>query len=131
MANEDAGGRSSGVLDSLRNILRTLLAIAHTRLELLGTEFREEIARLGLMLLWGYVALFFVTLGGLLLVGALILALWEAHRILAFSVLGAIFLILGAAAAWAMLRVAHRKPRMFEASLDELERDHAGLTRKP
>lgn len=130
MGKENAGGSSSGVMDSLRNVLRTLLAILHTRLELLGIEFREELARLGLMLLWGYLALLFVTLGGLFLVGALVLALWETHRILAFSVLGAGFLVLGAAAGWAMLHMARRKPRMFEASLGELERDHADLTRK-
>ena len=39
-----------------------MVAIAHTRLELFGEELQEEITRLGSLLVWGYVALFFASL---------------------------------------------------------------------
>ena len=39
-------GHPLGIFDSLRQLLGTLAAIAQTRIELLGTEVEEQIARL-------------------------------------------------------------------------------------
>lgn len=123
--------RSGGVIDSLAGVARSLLAMLHTRLELLGVEFREEIVRLGSLLLWAYLAVFFATVGVLLVVGAIIIAVWDTHRVLALGVFGAIFLVLGALTAWTLLRTARQKPRLFEASLGELASDEARLRGEP
>lgn len=119
--------RAGGVIDSLAGVARSLLAMLHTRLELLGVEFREEIVRLGAMLLWAYLAVFFATVGVLLIVGAVIIAVWDTHRVLALGLFGAVFLALGALTAWTLMRTARQKPRLFEASLGELASDEAHL----
>ena len=46
------------MFDSLRQLLGTLAGIAHTRIELLGTEVEEQVARLTWMLLWTIISLF-------------------------------------------------------------------------
>ncbi|HZP86547.1 MAG TPA: phage holin family protein [Burkholderiales bacterium] len=119
--------RTAGLIGSVSALLRSLLAILQIRLELLGTEFREEIVRLGLVLVWGYVTMFFATLGAGLLTAAVVLALWDAHRLLALATIGVVFLMLAAFTAWSMAKLAKQKPRLFEASLGELSRDRAQL----
>ena len=46
MDDSDVSGRTTGGLfDSLRSLLATLVAMAHTRVELFGTELEEELHR--------------------------------------------------------------------------------------
>lgn len=110
----------------MRSLAATLVAMAHTRLELVGTELREEFARLGAVLLWGYLALFFATVAVVVLTLALAV-LWSEHRLLVLGLAGALFLALAVLAARAAVGLARRKPRLFEASLTELEQDHREL----
>ena len=119
--------RPVGLFESLRALAATLIAIAHTRLELAGTELREEFARLGAVLLWGYLALFFASVAVVLLTLALIIALWVEHRLLVLTVAGVLFLVLALLAARGAVALVRRKPRIFEASLNELEQDHRQL----
>ena len=116
-----------GLFESLRALAATLIAIAHTRLELAGTELREEFARLGAVLLWGYLALFFASVAVVLLTLALIIALWAEHRLLVLTLAGVLFLVLALLAARGAVALVRRKPRIFEASLNELEQDHREL----
>jgi uncharacterized membrane protein YqjE len=129
----DSGGqrrpaRPPGLFGSLRGLLGTLLALAHTRLELLGTEVREEFVRLGFVLVWGLAALFFAGLSVTLVSVALVAAFWETHRMLVITLLAAGFLVVSALALRAMLSLLREKPRLFEASLGELERDRSRLS---
>jgi uncharacterized membrane protein YqjE len=123
---QEQGERSTGLIGSLRSLAATLVAMAHTRLELVGTELREEFARLGAVLLWGYLALFFATVAVVVLTLALAV-LWSEHRLLVLGLAGALFLALAVLAARAAVGLARRKPRLFEASLTELEQDHREL----
>jgi uncharacterized membrane protein YqjE len=125
-ARQEQGERSTGLIGSLRSLAATLVAIAHTRLELVGTELREEFARLGAVLLWGYLALFFATVAVVVLTLALAV-LWSEHRLMVLALAGAVFLALAVLAARAAVALARRKPRLFEASLTELEQDHREL----
>jgi uncharacterized membrane protein YqjE len=64
MAQEEAGDpkeRGIGLLGSLKALFATMVAIAHTRLELFGEEL-QEITWLRSLLVWGYIALFFASL---------------------------------------------------------------------
>jgi uncharacterized membrane protein YqjE len=128
---QDRGERRAGLLESLRALAATLVAIAHTRLELVGTELREEFARLGAVLLLGYLALFFGSLAVVLLTLALIIALWAEMRLLVLSLTGLLFLVLAMLAARAAVVLVRRKPRLFEASLTELEQDQRQLRDLP
>jgi uncharacterized membrane protein YqjE len=120
--------RRGGLFDSLKVLAATLLAIAHTRLELLSTELEEERVRLSSMLVWTLVALFCAGLGVVLATLFVVLALWDTHRLLALGI-PAILFLLGAALAWLVVRgKARAKPRLFAASLTELSRDRKELT---
>jgi len=120
-------GREPGLFGSLRALLDTLLAAAHTRLELLGVEVREELVRLALASIWSLVALFFAGLGVALVVLAVVAAFWATHPVLVVTLLAAGFFILAALALRAALSLLREKPRLFDATLSEIERDRAHL----
>jgi uncharacterized membrane protein YqjE len=127
-AQNPGTSRRGGLFDSLKVLAATLLAIAHTRLELLSTELEEERVRLSSMLVWTLVALFCAGLGVVLATLFVVLALWDTHRLLALGI-PAILFLLGAALAWLVVRgKARAKPRLFAASLTELSRDRKELT---
>ena len=107
----------------LKNLLASLLDLVHTRVDLLGTELREELLRFGLIMAGAVLVLLLVTVGAGMLAAALVLALWQEHALLGLSLAGACFLIAGSATVWAMSRVMRAKPRPFDASLNELRRD--------
>jgi uncharacterized membrane protein YqjE len=127
-AQDPGSGRRGGLSESLRVLTATLLAIAHTRLELLSTELEEQWVWLSSMVAWALVGLFCAGLGVVLATLFVVLVLWDTHRLLALGI-PAILFILGAALAWLVVRgKARAKPRLFAASLTELSKDREELT---
>jgi uncharacterized membrane protein YqjE len=127
-AQNPGTSRRGGLFDSLKVLTATLIAIAHTRLELLSTELEEERLRLSSMLVWTLVALFCAGLGVVLATLFVVVVLWDTYRLLALGI-PAILFILGAALAWLVVRgKARAKPRLFAASLTELSKDREELT---
>ena len=115
------------MVDSLKGLTGTLLAITHTRLELLSTELEEERMRLSSMLVWTLVALFCAAVGVVLVTLLVVVTLWDTHRLLALGVPAVLF-ILGAALAWVVVRgKARAKPQLFAATLTELAKDRKEL----
>ena len=126
-AQDPGSGRRGGLFDSVKVLAGTLLAIAHTRLELFSTEIEEQRAWVSSMLVWTLVALFCAGVGVVLATLFVVIALWDTHRLLALGI-PAILFLLGAALAWlAVLGKARTKPRLFAASLGELSEDHKEL----
>jgi uncharacterized membrane protein YqjE len=127
-AQDTGSGRRGGLFDSVKVLAATLLAIAHTRLELFSTEIEEQRAWLGSMMMWTLVALFCAGVGVVLATLFVVIALWDTHRLLALGI-PAILFLLGAALAWLIvLGKARAKPRLFAASLAELSKDRKELT---
>lgn len=119
--------RRGGLFDSLKVLTATLIAIAHTRLELLCTELEEERLRLSSLLMWTFAALFCAGLGIVLATLFVVVLLWDTHRLLALGITAILF-ILGAALAWLVVRGKVRaNPRLLAASLTELSKDHKEL----
>lgn len=111
----------------LRSLLGAASGLAHSRLALIGTELREEQGRFARLLLGGCAAL---VLGGLGLGAAsvaLLLALSEAHRVVAALALALVFLAACAYALLGLRRLLQDRTAPFAASLAELERDRAAL----
>jgi len=131
MAQEGAGDakeRGIGLLGSLKALVATMVAIAHTRLELFGEELQEEITRLGSLLVWGYVALFFASLAVWFLCLSILIAFWDTpYRLVVAGSLAAFFFVLAAVAVAFVVNLLQSKKRLFDASLGELERDEAEL----
>lgn len=128
MPDPDTGAAGPGIVQSLRNLATTLVALLRTRFELLATELEEERARLLLLLFWAAGALFFLGVGLLLLTVLVVALFWDTYRISAVVTLAAIFLGAGIYLAVGVHRRMHAPTRLFSASLDELARDKDRLT---
>jgi len=114
---------SAGLLQSAKNFLAGLLELGRTRFELFGTELREELAALATTLLGGLAALVLAAFGLGFAALALIVALGPEHRLLATGAVAGFFLLAAGLLAWRLYRLAAVKPRAFEATLSELQRD--------
>lgn len=124
----EAPGSRSGLFDSLKGFATSLVAIVHTRLDLLSTDLEEERARLASMLLMLFVALFCIGLGVVLLTILIAVVFWDSHRLLALAGLTGFFLVSGVTAFAYARHMLRTKPRLFAASLAELSRDRQHLT---
>lgn len=128
MAEPGAGEAGTGIVQSLRNLAATLVALLRTRIELLATELEEERVRLLQLLFWAAGALFFLGVGILLLVILLVAVFWDGHRVAAIVALAGLFLAAGIGMAIGVRDRMHARTRLFSASLDELAKDKDQLT---
>jgi len=113
-----------GVLDSVRGLAATALAIAQTRLQLLANELEEQGIRGLHLLALAAIALFCAATGILLVTAWIVIALWDQYRLLTVAVLALLYFAGCAAAVRALKTRAAERPKLFAASLAELERDH-------
>jgi len=119
---------SKGLLESLTILAGTLVAIVHTRLDLLSVDLEEERAHLFSLLALTLSALFCLGIGVVLATILLVVAFWDTHRLLALGALAGFYLVIGMGV-WAFaLHKARTKPRLFAASLSELFKDRQQLT---
>jgi uncharacterized membrane protein YqjE len=120
-----------GLMDSVKRMMRTLLDIMQTRLELLVYELEEERLRLGQMLLLGSVALFCFGLSILLCTVLIVVLCWDSHRELVLASLSMLFFITGIFVAYKLRDMARTRPRLFTSSLAELTHDLEQLDAPP
>lgn len=120
-------GHPPGMFDSLRQLLGTLAGIAQTRIELLGTEVEEQVARLTSMLLWTIVSLFLAFTTVVLIAVTILVAFWDTNRILAAILLAAGFAVLALISCLRVRAVARGRPHLFQATLEELAKDRDRL----
>lgn len=124
MDDSDTSRRTAGgLLDSLRALLATLVEIAHTRVELFGTEIEEEVRRVVALLLGGLAVLTLASLALLFSGLVVIAAYWDTHRLAATVGVAIGFFVLTAAAYLAVRARTRRRSRLLASTLDELERD--------
>src|SRR5665647_2703051 len=72
---------SGGLMESLKRMAGTLLAIFQTRLELLSIEVEEERLNIKQMLLYGSIALLFFGLATILLTAFVVVVFWDSYRL--------------------------------------------------
>jgi uncharacterized membrane protein YqjE len=118
---------SGGLLQSLRNLGATLIALVQTRLELLATDIEEERLRLLQILFWAAGALFFFGVGMLILTLLAVLLLWDEHRIGAIVGLAAVFFAIGVGLAIGVRNRMQARSRIFASSVEELAKDREEL----
>ena len=127
---EPPRGHPLGMFDSLRQLLATVAGIAHTRVELLGTEVEEQVARLTSLLLWTIVSLFLVFTAVVLAAVAVLVAFWDGNRILVAVLLAATFALAALISFLRVRAVATSRPRLFQSTLEELAKDRDRLVGK-
>lgn len=134
MAEGDTGAgprEGGGLLASLQRLVGTLLEILQTRVEIVATEFEEERERLRQLVVYGFLSLFFISLGLVLLTLFVVMAFWETHRLYVLGGFAVLYLALGWGAA-GLLRSRHgSRPRLFAATLAELRKDREQVTPRP
>jgi len=125
---EPAGG---GLLDSLRRMLATLLALAATRLELITTEIEEEMHRLARLLIWSVASLLAASLALVLGAVTIIIACWDNGRLAAAVGLTALFTTAALVGWWEVRRQVRKRPPLLAATRQELAHDQAVLGSEP
>lgn len=119
------------MVESLKRLACTLLAIFQTRLDLLSSEMEEERLRIEQMLLYGSIALFFFGLGTMLLTALIVLLFWDSYRLQVLIILTGVYFVAGLLAWNALRRAAGEKSKLFSASLAELGDDLDRLAPRP
>lgn len=120
--------REEGLLASLKTLTLTLVDVVQTRLELLSSDVAEERAHLTAILISALVALFCIGVGVVLLAVLIVVMFWESHRLLSLGLLTAVFLAAGAGLWGVAMHKLRNKPRLFDASINELAKDRDHLS---
>lgn len=120
---------SEGLAGSLRRIARSLLGLAHTRIELFAVELQEEKLRTLNLLLWFSVAMALGVAGVLVAIGALGIFLWEVAGYA--GLVGLVVVTLGGAAGmlWDLRRRILKRPGPFAQTAAEFKKDLESLHR--
>ena len=114
---------STGLLASAQTFVASLLDLGRTRLELFSTELREELARLATALLGGLAVLMLGALGLGFSGFALVVYVSEEKRLAAAIGVAVFFFAAAGIVAFLLRRMAEAKPRAFDATITELQRD--------
>jgi uncharacterized membrane protein YqjE len=118
---------ATGLFQSASKLAATVLAIAHTRLELLTTELQEEVRQVGAILLWAFIAAFAAMMALFLAALAVIFVFWDTHRIVASVAMIAMFLAVAGGAALILMKKLRSKAPLLDDTLAELAKDRDQL----
>jgi len=120
-------GPVAGLFNSLNRMASTVVAIAHTRLELLTTELQEEVRQVGAILLWAFIAAFAAMMALFLGALAVIFVFWDTHRGAASVAMIVMFLAVAGGAGLMLQKKLKSKPPLLDDTLAELAKDRDQL----
>ena len=125
MAEES--GHATGLLESLRNLGKTFLAVLQTRLEIFASEIDEQGALLARIAVLAAVAALFLGLAVILVVLFVAVLFWDTNRLLAIGAMAGIFAAAGIIAGLMLRSAIARRPKLLAATLAELRKDKSKL----
>ena len=128
MSESETRAPAGGLLASLQRLLATLLDIVQTRVAIVATEFEEERVRLRELVVFGFVALFFVNLGIMLFTLFVVMLFWETHRLYVMGGFALLYLGVGVVAGISLRHRLKSRSRLFATTLAELAKDRDQLT---
>jgi uncharacterized membrane protein YqjE len=120
-------GAGLGLFASLRRLITTLVELVHSRLDLVGIELQLEVQHATSLLLWAFAGIVCGTVALVLLAVTVLIAFWDTHRLLAAGCITAVFALASLGMALHVRRRVRTRPRLFGATLDELQHDVAAL----
>lgn len=123
---EPGGGTLHGALARLTD---ALLGLARTRIELVSVEYAEERDRLALQLMLMLAAVGCLLFALFFAAAAVVAALWDTYRFAAIVGVTIFFSLAGAILLWRRQEIANTSPLPFAATVGELEKDRAALSR--
>ncbi len=113
----EEAGHTESLLESLRGLAKTFVALVQTRIEIFASEIDEERRRLAGIVVLALTALFCIGIAVVLFVLLIAVLFWENNRLLAIGVLAGFFALGGLAA-------------LLSATLAELRKDEKELDRR-
>ncbi len=126
---ESQEGKKSGIFASLRQVLKTVAAIAENRLELLVVEWHEERLRAFEVLLLVGIALVLALMTLMVVTMTVVVVCINNHRIDVVIGLSVVYL-LATIGAWWRLRARLKNWAPFRETLAEIKKDRACLEDK-
>src|SRR5579864_916223 len=124
---DEKPGHTEGLLDSVRSLARTFIAVLQTRLEIFASEIDEQRALLARIAVLAAVTGFCLGVAVILFVFFLVVLFWDSNRLLAIGVLTGVFAAGGGAAGLLLRAAIVRRPKLLSATLAELRKDRAKL----
>ena len=122
-----AGSQAGGLLDSFKALARSLVAMAQTRLEILGGELEEQRALLVREVLLALIAAFCLVLGVVFTALFVVLIAPVEFRLYVVGFFAAMVFV-ACGAVFVVLRAARGdRPRTFSTTIQELAKDRDSL----
>ena len=128
-AAEPPSTRTTGLGASLKRFGSSLIAVLHSRAELLSYELARERVSITRLLVLGVAALFFLSLGAITATIFVIVLFWDSQRLVAIGFLAVLYLGIGGGIAVFAQREAGRAKRPFSATVEQLRKDRDHFTR--
>jgi uncharacterized membrane protein YqjE len=116
------------LIPSLRQLISTLVSLAHTRIALAGLELEEEVQRLLRATAFSLLALMLGFLALLVGTFTIVLAVPAEYRVLTMVIITIVYLLAALAAIAAVRSIFAHRPPIFGATLAELEKDKDTLS---
>jgi uncharacterized membrane protein YqjE len=107
----------------VRGLVAVALAALRTRLDLAAVEFELYALSLARLLVWVAGALACLLLGLVFALVAVVVALWDTHRMLALLGGSALFIVAGLVLGFVGVRTMRARPGLLEGSLQQLAED--------
>jgi uncharacterized membrane protein YqjE len=126
----EEAGHTESLLESLRNLAKTFIALVQTRIEIFASEVDEERTRLARIMVLALTGLFCIGLAMVLFVLLIAVLFWENNRLLAIGVLAGCFALGGLVALLLVRSEIRERPKFLAATLAELRKDEKELDRK-
>jgi len=117
------------LLSSIKGFASTGVSIAQTRLELLSVDVQIARSKFISLLVMIVSALFFLFFGLVMLALFIVIYSWETDRMMALGLLTGAFLSVGLILVLLIAQSLRTMPRLFEASITELAKDHEALSK--
>jgi uncharacterized membrane protein YqjE len=126
----EEAGHTESLLESLRNLAKTFVALVQTRIEIFASEVDEERTRLARIMVLALTGLFCIGLAVVLFVLLIAVVFWENNRLLALGVLAGLFAFGGLVALLVLRAEVRQRPKFLAATLAELRKDEKELEGK-
>ena len=117
----------TGLTESLKRLVSTLISIVSTRLELLANELQEERLHLTQLILYVLFAIFCLGMALLLFTVFIVVLFWDDHRLAVLGGLSALFLLAAILTATVLRYKSKHRSRLFSVSIAELAKDRETL----
>ena len=112
-----------GLIDSVKALGVTFLALVRTRAELIAVELQEDRERIKEIFMLSLVSALFCALGLLLLAVFIVVYYWDSYRLLA---IGGVTLLYSGLGLWALFELVKRlrnNPPLLATTLEEFDHD--------